>query len=224
MGDRAAFVKLVNHNIQVLQRRGIKQVIMSCAGCYSTFSVEYPRVAKFSFKVSHTSQFFTWLLKKKKLVPHVAIQKLATYHDPCHLGRCSEPNKRWRGITLKVLTFIQITIPPKRLRRGKNGVYQPPREVIQQIPGLKLVEMERNQGYAYCCGAGGGVKAAFPDFAVFTAKNRLKEAKKTGAELLISACPFCATNLQDAIRETNDTMKYYDISEILWESLQDRGV
>ncbi len=220
VGDKAAFVELAKHNIQVLQQRGIKEVIMSCAGCFSTFSVEYRRVAKFKFKVLHTSQYFARLLKQKKLQPKTAIPKVATYHDPCHLGRCGEPYKRWRGITLKLLTVIKLTIPPKNLRRGQHGVYQPPREVIQQIPGLKLQEMDRIQGYSYCCGAGGGVKSAYPDFALYTARNRLNEAKQTGAEILISACPFCATNLQDAIRDTGNGMQYYDISEILLKSLQ----
>lgn len=220
VGDKKAFTELAKHNIQVLQQKGIKQVIMSCAGCFSTFSVEYKKVAKYNFKVLHSTEFFARLLKAKKLKPKIPIPKIATYHDPCHLGRLGEPYKHWRGITLKVLSFIKLTMPPKNLRKGQNGVYQPPRQVIQQIPGLKLVEMERKEGYAYCCGAGGGVKSAFPDFALFTAKDRLKEAKRTGAEILISACPFCATNLQDAIRDTGDAMQYYDVSEILLKSLQ----
>nr|MDO8084909.1 heterodisulfide reductase-related iron-sulfur binding cluster [Candidatus Sigynarchaeum springense] len=220
VGDKKAFTDIARHNIQAIQQRGIKQVIMSCAGCFSTFCVEYKRVANYKFKVFHTSQYFARLLKEKKLIPKIAIPKIVTYHDPCHLGRCGEPYKRWRGITLKILTVIKLTIPPKHLRRGQHGVYQPPRDVIRQVPGLKLVEMERNQGYAYCCGAGGGVKSAFPDFALFTSKNRVKEAKRTGAEILVSACPFCATNLQDAIREEGNTLQYHDISEILLKSLQ----
>jgi Fe-S oxidoreductase len=196
---------------------------MNCAGCYSIFKVEYPHVQSYGFRVYHTSQYFAQLLRNGKLKLATPIPKIATYHDPCHLGRCAEPYKTWRGIQFKVLTFIQLAIPPKPFLRGNRGVYGPPREVIRQIPGLKLVEMERNQEYAYCCGAGGGVKAAFPEFALYTAKNRLREVKKTGAEILVSACPFCSTNLQDAIRETGEPIQYFDISELLLQSLPKGG-
>lgn len=223
VGNRKAFEELARHNIEALQRRGITQVVMNCAGCYSIFKVEYPHVQNYGFRVYHTSQYFAQLLRNGKLKLATPIPKIATYHDPCHLGRCAEPYKTWRGIQFKVLTFIQLAIPPKPFLRGKRGVYGPPREVIRQVPGLKLVEMERNQEYAYCCGAGGGVKAAFPEFALYTAKNRLREVKKTGAEILVSACPFCSTNLQDAIRETGEPIQYFDISELLLQSLPKGG-
>ena len=69
--------------------------------------------------------------------------------------------------------------------------------------------------YSYCCGAGAGVKSAFPDFAVKTAKSRIEEAEDTGAEILVSACPFCSTNLQDGIIECKSKLKFYDISELI---------
>ena len=46
--------------------------------------------------------------------------------------------------------------PPKEFRRGTYGIYQPPRDVLKSIPGLKLYEMHRTKEYAWCCGAGGG--------------------------------------------------------------------
>ncbi len=51
--------------------------------------------------------------------------------------------------------------------------------------------MERIREYSWCCGAGGGVLNAFPDFAGWTARDRLEEAKATGAEALVTACPWC---------------------------------
>lgn len=61
--------------------------------------------------------------------------------------------------------------------------------MLTSIPGLKLGEMERIKEYTWCCGAGGGVINAFPDFAAWTARERLKEAKATGAEGIVTACP-----------------------------------
>ena len=55
--------------------------------------------------------------------------------------------------------------------------------------------------------------------AINTAKNRIEEAEDTGADILISACPFCSTNLQDGIQESGSRLKYYDISELILMAL-----
>ncbi|TFH01690.1 MAG: hypothetical protein E4H14_18355, partial [Candidatus Thorarchaeota archaeon] len=68
------------------------------------------------------------------------------------------------------------------------------------IPGLDLKEMYRIKGDSFCCGAGGGVKAQFPDMAMFASKERLKEATATGADILMTSCPFCVTNFNDGIK------------------------
>lgn len=73
--------------------------------------------------------------------------------------------------------------------------------------------------YSYCCGAGAGVKSAFPEFALNTALTRLEEAEDTGADTLISACPFCSTNLQDGIKEKSSKLNFYDISELILKAL-----
>jgi Fe-S oxidoreductase len=57
--------------------------------------------------------------------------------------------------------------------------------------------MGRNRENGWCCGAGGGVKEANPDLALWTANERLKEAKATGAEALVISCPWCEKKLQE---------------------------
>jgi len=220
-GMKKEALELMKHNIETIENLGIEEVIFSCAGCYSTFKAHYPRYQKYNFKVIHSSELFEKLISEGKLVLKKAMPIKVTYHDPCHLGRDSEPYYEWHGKMVEVMPIIKLAIPPKKLRRGTFGVYEPPRNVIQQIPELKLIEMERIKEYSYCCGAGGGVKAQYPEFALFSAKNRIDEAESTGADYLISACPFCSTNLQDAIKETGSKLKFYDISELLLEVLED---
>ncbi|MHA1271215.1 MAG: (Fe-S)-binding protein [Candidatus Helarchaeota archaeon] len=219
VGAKKEFEKLAEHNLSVMKKKKAKQVIMSCAGCYSTFKVEYPRIKKYGFKLMHSSEFFDKLIRKNKLELRTEVPLTVTYHDPCHLGRCSEREPRWLGIELEVRPLVKLQFPPKPLRWGAKGVYDPPRNILKQIPGLKLIEMERIKEYSYCCGAGGGVKACLPDFALHTAKNRVKEATNTNAEALVSACPFCSTNLQDAIQDLRSPMKFYDISELIYKAL-----
>ena len=90
-----------------------------------------------------------------------------------------------------------------------------PREVIKNIPGVELVEMKRNRENAWCCGAGGGVKIGYPEWAIETSKERLEEAKSTGASIITSICPFCRTNLTDANNHYDIELQVLDLLEII---------
>ena len=70
------------------------------------------------------------------------------------------------------------------------------------------------------CGAGGGVKEAYPDFSSWVAGERIEEAKSTGAEALVTACSWCERNLTDAVAtDSQDKMKVYDIIELVQEAI-----
>jgi heterodisulfide reductase subunit D len=79
---------------------------------------------------------------------------------------------------------------PCHLGRGA-GVYEAPRSILRAIPGVELVEMPRNRRWSWCCGGGGGVPEAFPDLAKWNAEDRLREAKETGAELVLTTSAVC---------------------------------
>jgi len=219
VGARKQAMELMRRNVEKLKERGIRRIVTSCAGCYSMFKVEYPRYLNTDFEVLHTSELLESLIRNGELEPKEEVPLRVTYHDPCHLGRNSEPCTPWEGQMVKVVSRVYIPVPPKVIRRGSNGVYEAPRNVLRSIPGVELVEMERIREYAYCCGAGGGVKSAFPDFALWTAGRRIEEAKATGAEAIVSCCPFCATNFRDALRERGEDMEYYDLTELVLKSL-----
>ncbi len=89
-------------------------------------------------------------------------------------------------------------------------------------PGVTLVEMKHIRMDSKCCGAGGGYKSAFNDFAVNIAAERVKEAVATGAEILATACPFCVVNLQQGAKKINANIKVMDISEMLLDGHRPR--
>ena len=206
-------------NLDVIESKGIETVIFSCAGCYDTFKVDYPLYRNYKFRVLHTVEFIDELLEKGQLKLTNEVPLTVTYHDPCHLGRNAERYEEWDGDKVDLMPLVSIYVPPKPKRTGSRGIYDAPRNILKKIPGLKVVEMERIREYSYCCGAGAGVKSAFPDFALKTAINRIQEAEDTGADTLTSACPFCSTNLQDAINESGSKLRFYDISEIILMAL-----
>ena len=94
-------------------------------------------------------------------------------------------------------------------------VYDEPRNVINAIPGTILDEMDRITMNAWCCGAGGGVKSAYKDFALKTSEERIREAELTEADILLSCCPFCKVNLVDGINKAKSEMKMMDLTEYL---------
>ena len=109
--------------------------------------------------------------------------------------------------------------PRKPRYNGAWGIYEPPRNVLKSIPGIKLVEMERIREYGWCCGAGGGVREAYPDFSNWTATEWIEEAKATGAEAIISACPWCERNFIDAINTMGAKMKVLDVAELVRQAM-----
>jgi heterodisulfide reductase subunit D len=99
-----------------------------------------------------------------------------------------------------------------------NLLYDEPRKIIQSIPGIKLVEMERNRAEARCCGAGGGVKTAFPDLAQKISLLRVEDAERAGAEILTTSCPFCYQSLKTSIDAKGSKLKMMDLMELVRQS------
>jgi Fe-S oxidoreductase len=99
------------------------------------------------------------------------------------------------------------------------GIYEEPREILKAIPGVELVEMERIKDQGWCCGAGAGVRTAFPDMALTIATERIEEAKETGAEALVTSCPYCEQNLVDPIRRNKEKLKVLDLTDLVLEAL-----
>jgi len=99
------------------------------------------------------------------------------------------------------------------------GVFDAPREIMGSIPGLNLIEMPRSRQYSRCCGAGGGVKAGYPDIQAKMAQRRVREAEETGASELISACPFCYAGLQVGIKASDSPLVMKDVTSLVAESL-----
>ena len=124
----------------------------------------------------------------------------------------------------KKLPFVQplerkVTYhDPCHLGRA-SGVFEDPRVLMKAIPGLELVEMPRSGAYSRCCGAGGGLKAGFPDTQNKMAQERVREAEATGASELISACPFCYAGLQVGIKALGSPLVMKDLSCLVEESL-----
>ena len=182
MGYRKESADCAKQNMDAWKTAGVKTIVTSCADCYHAFKRLYPTLGS-QFEVLHTVEYLDRLIKEGKIKFTKKVPLKVTYHDPCHLGRQGEPYVPWEGKEKKINNQIVVYEPRKPRYNGAWGIYDPPRNVLKSIPGLELVEMERIREYAWCCGAGGGVKEAYPEFSNWTATERIEEAKSTGAEL-----------------------------------------
>jgi Fe-S oxidoreductase len=217
MGYKDAFLAQARRNAELFQKFGAKTLVTGCAECYHAFKVLYDKFGLAGdLEVLHTTQYFARLIDEGKLKPSRKVSLNVTYHDPCHLGRQGEPYVHWEGS--QVPGQIRVFDPPREFRRGTDGVYEPPRQVLGSIPAVKLVEMGRTREYAWCCGAGGGVRENNPDFAMWTAGQRLAEAGETGAGAIVTACPGCEQTFKDAVRAEGGRLKVYDVAELLDKS------
>ncbi len=111
---------------------------------------------------------------------------------------------------------------PCDLGRHLN-IFEPPRELIQSIPGVTLIEFKNNRLLAKCCGGGGGVKAFDTGLSSEIAYQRMLEALDIGVDTVVSGCPACKSNLQIASsklrREKKGRIKVMDITELIGEAM-----
>ena len=170
-----------------------------------------------------------------KLIAERGVKKIVTACAGCYSVLKEEYSEHLDCEIYHIVEFLDQLITDGRLKPKKKiemdvtyhdpchlgrycGVYEAPRNILKAIPGINLMEMERIKEDSFCCGAGGGAKTAFPDFALHAAGKRLEEAKETtGCTNVVSACPFCEQNIGDASKITD--MKVFDVNELLAQSI-----
>jgi Fe-S oxidoreductase len=193
MGETGLFAYLSEANMEMFKEAGINHIVTGDPHSFYSFTHEYPEQED-GLKVQHYSQFLIELIDKGKLKLSKTVNKTVTYHDPCYLGRHSE-------------------------------IFEEPRELIQKVPGVTLVEMENARADSDCCGMGGGRMWMEPPQGLLSsqaiAERRVHQALATGAEVLLTACPFCNITLNDAVKslEKEDSIKVMDITELISMSL-----
>jgi Fe-S oxidoreductase len=194
MGETGLFQYLSDANMKMFEEAGIKHILTGDPHDFYSFSQEYPDKGEKRLRIQHYTQFFNELIDEGKLKLSSPVPKKVTYHDPCYLGRHS-------------------------------SVFEEPRELIRHIPGVDFVEMEKAKKDSDCCGMGGGrMWTESPKGLVSSqtiAEKRVEQALETGAEILLTACPFCYITLSDVVKslEKEDSIQVMDITELVSMSI-----
>jgi glycolate oxidase len=194
VGDQKEFERSIKKNISRFKQLGLKEIVTTCAGCYRTFKDLYPKYSELNnVQVFHTVEYLEKLITSGQI----------TFKDGA--------NK------IKVVYH-----DPCDIGRHMN-IYDPPRNVLSKIPSVELVEFPLNKNLAKCCGGGGGLKAYDTEMSLEIAYKRIQQAQGVGAEIIVSACPACKSNLQLAAsrlrKEKKGRLKVMDITELVAEAL-----
>jgi Fe-S oxidoreductase len=192
LGEAGLFEMIVEESQELFKEMGIHKMFTTSPHCYNVFKNDYP---KNGLQVQHYTQVLSGLLD-----------------GSAQAGRLELTGRVEAAITYHDPCYL-----------GKhNGVYDEPRHVLQSIPGVRLVEMDRSREKSLCCEGGGGrmwLEGTNPGTRL--AQMRVKEALETGAEILATACPFCLLTLDEAVKHLNaeERIRVMDIAEIAAQAL-----
>jgi Fe-S oxidoreductase len=105
-----------------------------------------------------------------------------------------------------------------------NDVYEDPRAAIDAIPGINRVDMEKCRDRSFCCGGGGLMLFYEPEEEQRMGVLRVEMAKKAGANVIVTACPFCLVNIEDAIKVSGmeGKMEAIDLAELIETHIADK--
>ena len=175
-GNEFVFQQLAMENVETLKEAKATKIVTSCAHCLNTLKNEYPQL-DLQVEVVHHTQLLNRLVRDGKLT---------TVAPPAG------------SVTGRTITYHD----PCYLGRH-NDIYDPPRELLEILPGATIAEMPRNRQRSFCCGAGGARMWMEEKLGTRINTNRTAEAVTalgdSEAGTIATACPFCRVMLTDGL-------------------------
>lgn len=170
-----------------------KVLLTGCPHCFRAFKEFYPQwgISFFSeLQIVHTTQYLSTLVSNGTL----ALKGETPFSSLCYHDPC-------------------------QLGR-KMQEYDAPRRLIEAATGKAPYELFHNKGHAECCGAGSVMFLTDPDIAAKVAKKRLERVEETQAEVLVTACQNCKTNLVAAQGDAEKAVQVMDVAELIASRVQ----
>ncbi|HEX5862499.1 MAG TPA: heterodisulfide reductase-related iron-sulfur binding cluster [Nocardioides sp.] len=197
-GNEFLFQGLAQQNVETFKEHKVKKVVSTCAHCFNTLKNEY-REFGIELEVVHHTQLLNRLVREGKLTPVAD----------------------GAGAAKRTITYHD----PCYIGRH-NQVYEPPRELLQVMPGAEFTEMPRNSERSFCCGAGGARMWMEENLGSRINVNRTQEAVATGADQIAVGCPFCRVMLSDGLTaeqadgNAREEVEVLDVAQMLLASVK----
>lgn len=191
IGNEYLFQERAKENIETLKKYSVRKIIASCPHCFNTFANEYKDFGG-DYEVVHHTQMIERLLAEGRIT----------------LDATKEQNET-------------ITYHDSCYLGRWNDIFAPPRDILEQIPGLKVVEMARSKSEGMCCGAGGG-RMWMEEDQPRVNHRRVDQAVETKATKVATACPFCLAMFDEGIgsKQIGDQIAVDDVAVYVARSLK----
>jgi Fe-S oxidoreductase len=180
---------LTKTNIETFQRYNVSKIVTTCPHCFNTLRNEYPQFG-FQAEVLHHTVFISQLIKSGKL-----------------------------KIDRKKADAVTITYHDSCYLGRYNNEYDAPRDALESVPGLEIIEPLNSEDRGLCCGAGGG--RMFMEEKVGDRVNVVRTAQllETEATTIAVNCPFCTTMITDGVKAADkiESVRVLDVAEVVHE-------
>lgn len=188
-GHKEAAAKSMEYNIDRIKEIGAKSVVMTCPGCYRMWKDEY-------YNITGQKPPFD------------------VFHSTEFIVRLIEQNKIKLGELDDSITYHD----PCDLGRN-SAIFDEPRSIISNIPGLDFAELEDKREYCNCCGSGGDLLASNQDLSLDIARRKLSEVLNTGVRTVVTACPACVRAITMAKTAEKAQLNVLDITQLVWKAM-----
>jgi Fe-S oxidoreductase len=182
----------LRYNVSQIKERGIEELVTSCPGCYVALDHYYD---EWTEKLG-----IEWDVNVRHIT-EVASELIK--EDKLKFSKTRDLDVTWHD--------------PCHIGRHA-GIYEPPREVIEALPGVNLTEMEHNREDGLCCGSV-LTRVGEPSTSDEIATTRLEEAEASGAEELVTTCPCCEFQLRVGGLQMDSPMPVKDFSTLVAEAM-----
>ena len=220
---------VVRSTARVLSAAGVDFGILDGIGCCGESARKAGDEALFQQLARSNAQLFKQYQVEKIIVnsPHCyqtlkhEYPELESHFEVIHIGQLIPDLIDEGRLTLSKTIERKITYHDPCYLGRHNGIYEEPRKLIKAIPGVEFLEMESARSESLCCGGGGGRIWMETLRNERFCEDRLKQAVATGADSLVTACPYCLSNFKDSAlnQGLSDNYSIMDISELIAQAL-----
>jgi len=183
----------VKMNVEAMNNYNVKKIVATCPHCFNTLKNEYGDFGG-NYEVIHHTEYIEQLMRDGRI-------------------NINSEAKRHLNVAYHDSCYIG------RL----NGLYEEPRKVIENLPGMKVLEPKRNKSKGFCCGAGGARMFMEETEGKHVNIERTEELLSTNPETIAVNCPFCMTMVSDGVKSKHQDgdkeIQVRDIAELVAENL-----
>jgi Fe-S oxidoreductase len=204
LGNEYLFQTLAAETIELFAVHKVKKILTICPHGYNAFKNEYPKLLD--------------------LLPAVGTGAKSHYRtiEVTHHAEFLTTLVREGLLKIRPAEDVSLTYHDPCYLGRHNGILDEPRELLSEIGGGPIVELENNREHSFCCGAGGGLMWAEESLGKRINHMRADEVIRTGAKGVATACPFCQTMLRDALKDkAKDDIRVRDLAVLMAEAIAD---